>query len=120
MDCPPDRVRAKPGNLMDSIKLRILRDTGPSLPSVKFLFQCKDVLEQEGWLEAFEHLNPFAPIPQRTLNRDPTGIAVSQELDAINLRFPAILQQLTLVGERLMVKKKKKNVRHGKVLIENR
>lgn len=41
MDCAPDRVRAKPGNLMDSIKMRVLRDAGPGLPPTKFLFQCK-------------------------------------------------------------------------------
>jgi hypothetical protein len=46
LECPPDRVRARPGNLVDSLKLRVLRDSGPSLPPVKFLFQCRDMLEQ--------------------------------------------------------------------------
>lgn len=60
--------------------------------------------KKEGWLEALVQLNPFAPLSEKMLRRDPEQIPVALELQTIEARFPSILQQLVLLGERLRVK----------------
>lgn len=70
----------------------------------------KDVLEQEGWLEALQALSPFAPLSARALAREPTSVVMAAELDSVATRCPALEQQLTLLTERLRVSNRKSKV----------
>ncbi len=108
LEVAPDRVRAKPGNLADSFALRLLRDAGPDDKPTHYLFQCKDGLELDAWLEALEKLNPFAALSAKYQGRDPVGMCIAAEVDKMNARQPAIEQQLLLLSERLKASEMKK------------
>jgi hypothetical protein len=106
LEVPPDRVRARAGSLAESIEVRLLRDCGPEDKPTRFLFQCKDGLEQSAWLEALGKLNPFAPLSFRS--REPYGVCMAAELESMGGRLPVAEQQLMLLSQRLKASQMKK------------
>ena len=103
MELAPDKIRLRTSTTVpDAFLLRILKDGGPAVPT-KFVFQCKDVLELESWIDAFDKINPFTPISKRHRLRDPSKLVVSLELEAVDARFPSVEKQNALLRERLQV-----------------
>ena len=103
MEMSPEKVRARRWpDVQDGFLLRLLKDGGPDMPT-KFVFQCRDSLDLDAWIEAFEKINPFTPISERRRMRDPSTLAISLELESLSSRYPLIEKQLILLRERLQV-----------------
>jgi hypothetical protein len=101
----PDKIRAKIGE-SDSFMLRLLRDGGPDV-TTKYVFQCKDFVEQEGWMEVFDKINPYTKLSQRKRARNPAILAIALELEWTGSRHTLIENQAALLGERLQMIKLK-------------